>query len=300
MEDPTETWDFFMKSAGESYVTHVESFQVDQGSVLGTYQDARGARVEKRARIDLLDLKEQRQGEGHFFFKSKIVRGKFFYASPQPVKSMRLNHFLKVDQPSDSDVIKLNKCFEQFEKIAANGVLISDIEASNEEVEDISEIFQSNSSMTPIERSVAVLSKFQIKSDGGIPADFFAEVSNMEVDHLNIFMPMRESDHLEGLVITDDLKKFKQPLLDRGTMRDQVEYIQRLCGKTGQQAMNIAIEVVGDMEKGTQYPPQVKPDMTGAELAGTVKNLIEAISLKKKEAAEKKKNEDKDKDKPKT
>ncbi len=297
MEDPTETWDFFMKSAGESYVTHVESFQVDQGSVLGTYQDARGARVEKRARIDLLDLKEQRQGEGHFFFKSKIVRGKFFYASPQPVKSMRLNHFLKVDQPSDADVIKLNKCFEQFEKIAANGVLISDVEASNEEVEDISEIFQSNPSMTPIERSVAVLSKFQIQSDGGIPADFFAEVSNMETDHLNIFMPMRESDHLEGLVIADDLKKFKQPLLDRGTMRDQVEYIQRLCGKTGQQAMNVAIEVIGDMEKGTQYPPEVKPDMTGGELAGTVKNLIKAISLKKKEAAEKKKDEDKEKPK---
>ena len=33
LEDPTETWDFFMKSAGESYVTHVDSFQVDSGSV---------------------------------------------------------------------------------------------------------------------------------------------------------------------------------------------------------------------------------------------------------------------------
>ena len=25
LEDPTETWDFFMKGAGESYVSHVES-----------------------------------------------------------------------------------------------------------------------------------------------------------------------------------------------------------------------------------------------------------------------------------
>src|SRR5690606_18093674 len=74
LEDPTETWDFFMKSAGESYVTHVDSFQVDQGSVLGTYQDAKGARVEKRARIDLLDLKEQREGDAHIFYRSKIIR----------------------------------------------------------------------------------------------------------------------------------------------------------------------------------------------------------------------------------
>ena len=33
--------------------------------------------MEKRARIDLLDLKEQGPGEAHFFFKSKIVRGRF-------------------------------------------------------------------------------------------------------------------------------------------------------------------------------------------------------------------------------
>lgn len=29
--DPTEIWDLFIRSAGESYVTYVESFQVDQG-----------------------------------------------------------------------------------------------------------------------------------------------------------------------------------------------------------------------------------------------------------------------------
>ena len=93
LEDPTETWDFFMKSAGESYVTHVDSFQVDSGSVMGTYADAKGAKLEKRSRVDLLDLKEQDPGEAHFLFKSKIVRGRFFYAAPPPVKRMRLNSF---------------------------------------------------------------------------------------------------------------------------------------------------------------------------------------------------------------
>ena len=56
----------------------------------------KGHVVEKRSRIDLLDLKEQNPGEAHFLFKSKIVRGKFFYASPPPVKRMRLTHSLKV------------------------------------------------------------------------------------------------------------------------------------------------------------------------------------------------------------
>ena len=63
---------FFMKTAGESYVTQVESYQVNMNSVIGNYQDNRGARLEKRARIDILDLKEQDPGDMHMFFKSKI------------------------------------------------------------------------------------------------------------------------------------------------------------------------------------------------------------------------------------
>ena len=115
LEDPTETWEFFMKGAGESYVTHVDSFQVDQGSVLGNYQDSKGAKYEKRARIDLLDLKEQIPGEAHFFFKSKIVRGRFYWSNPKPVKSMRINHYLKVDAPGDAEVKRLGESFDSFE-----------------------------------------------------------------------------------------------------------------------------------------------------------------------------------------
>src|SRR3990167_7219490 len=175
LEDPTETWDFFMKSAGESYVTHVESFQVDQGSVLGTYQDARGARVEKRARIDLLDLKEQLEGEAHFFFKSKIVRGKFFFANPKPVKQMRLNHFLKVDEPLDSEIDKLTKSFEQFEQLSPHAVDFSDSEASNEEVEHIAEIFHENTHLAPLDCAVMSLKKFFTETD--IPVSFFDELN---------------------------------------------------------------------------------------------------------------------------
>ena len=32
---------FLYEGAGESYVSHVESYQVDQNSALGTYQDTK-------------------------------------------------------------------------------------------------------------------------------------------------------------------------------------------------------------------------------------------------------------------
>ncbi len=291
LEDPTETWDFFMKGAGESYVTQVENFQIDQGSVLGVYADGRGARVEKRQRIDLLDLKEQGLGEAHFFFKSKIVRGRFFYAAPRAVKRMRLNHFLKVDVPEDADVDKLNESFEHFAKLIEDGnTILVEPQVPSEEIDSITDFMQANDSLMPIEKSVAALQSFQRQTE--LPkafdeANFFNEIlEDADVDHLNIFTPLRLSDHLENTLNIDDLDTFRKAILSRSDSRDHIEYIQRLCGNSSQQAMNVAIEVVGDMEKGTQYPPMNLPTTSGSELADLTQRIINKISLKKREALE--------------
>lgn len=291
LEDPTETWDFFMKGAGESYVSHVDNFQVDQGSVIGNYQDAKGARLEKRARIDLLDLKEQTEGEAHFFFKSKIVRGKFFYSNPKLVKRMRLNHFLKVDKPEDEDVEKLQKSFEHFNRLAEVGPEILEIDAANEEVERITNLLQANGDLMPIERSLAALQSFQTQSElpSFVPDNFFDEVGEDEDDQtLNVFKRLTHNEHLDGLIIEPESEKYRHSILDRVHTRDQIEYIMRLLGKTGQQAMNVAIEIVGDMERGTSYPTETVPPMYGSELAMLTDQIIDKISLKKHEAAEKK------------
>src|SRR5262249_32354367 len=84
LEDPTETWEFFSKTAGEAFVSKVDAFQTRSQSVFNQYLDTRSASTEKRARVDLLDLKEQREGEAHIFFKSKIVRARMFFANPEP------------------------------------------------------------------------------------------------------------------------------------------------------------------------------------------------------------------------
>lgn len=282
LEDPTETWDFFMKGAGESYVTHVDSFQVDQGSVLGTYADAKGAKIEKRARIDLLDLKEQTPGEAHFFFKSKIVRGRFFYAAPKPVKKMRLNHFLKVDSIEDSEANELLRSFQTFEQISqVDGDILTPELKPEEEVAELLTHWQANDERMPIDRAVAAMQQFNRQVE--MPTFFEELVPEIPVDHLNIFTPMREAEHLEGVVIAGDYDTFRKPILDRSYTRDQTEYIQRLMGKPGQQAMNVAIEVIGDMEKGTHYPPDTRPEITAVELTNKIDQIIGGISLKKQE-----------------
>lgn len=51
--------------------------------------------------------------------------------------------------------------------------------------------------------------------------------------------------------------------------------------------MNIAVELISDMEKGTRYPPKVDFTLKETDVAEGIRDMIQAISLKKKEAAEK-------------
>ncbi len=287
LEDPTETWDFFMKSAGESYVTHVDNFQVDQGSVFGMYQDGKGARAEKRSRIDLLDLKEQREGDAHFLFRSKIVRGKFFFANPKPVKRMRLNHFLKVAEPEDAEIERLKKSFDQIESLVGKPIDFEVGAAANEEVEDITKMLREHEDLPFMDKAAVALRRYYQQTE--LPPMFFDDIEEeIDQEHLSLFTTLRITDHLRGMVITDDMEAFQEPLLDRSVMRDQLEYLQRLCGKSSQQASNIAMELVSDMDKGTHYPPGTLLTKDALELTTDVYNICDKVVLKKQEAKEEK------------
>ncbi len=72
LEDPQETWEFFNKVAGETYVTNVQSFQQNSGSMTVNYQDTRNASVDRRQRIEVLDLREQREGQCHISSNPKL------------------------------------------------------------------------------------------------------------------------------------------------------------------------------------------------------------------------------------
>lgn len=291
LEDPIDTWDFFMKTAGESYVTHVDSFQVDQGNVLGTYADAKGARLEKRARIDLLDLKEQREGEAHFFFKSKIVRGKFFYANPAPVKRMHLNHFLMIDSPSDESVRQLKKSLDVFETLVDADHKIEVKTAENEDIDKIVSLFQTYAHLNLIDRAATSLMYFnkpvETVDTGEIPADFFNEVISKPFEaapddgRMNVFVPLKMTDYLRGLDITTD-PKFQQSILNRQFVKEQLEFAQQLCGKSSRQANSIAVELIGDMDRGTDYPPApMNPPIPASDVCKKLLAVIDGVKLKK-------------------
>jgi intracellular multiplication protein IcmO len=285
LEDPLETWDFFMKTAGEAYVTHVGGFQTDTRSVSGQYQDTKSAQLEKRARVDLLDLKEQREGEAHIFFKSRIIRAKLFYVNPPPVKEIRINQFVKIDFPSDLTVRTLINGFENFKNILEKSeqVFASLENVTDDDVRTVVNLFNQNLKNPPIERGISALLAYHERDIPKAPTE---EEIIAPPGQLNIFTGLSVSPYLSQQLLYQDLSKFGQPVLMQKPTHEQIGYIERLNGKSEQYAGNIATELIKDMQAATHYPPQVTIQIAGIEMAQLTLNLIDRIALRKKEFAE--------------
>lgn len=282
LEDPMQTWEFFQKTAGEAYVTHVSGFQSEARGLLNSYLDNRGAQLEKRARIDLMDLKDQREGEGHIFFKSNIIRYQTFYANPKPVKAMRLNQFLKVDAPLDAVLASFDRNITNFENRIGNGGYFNENIPVYDDLERLAQVISDNENIPPIEKAVSALLAYHERETAPIVED----VVELPTNELNIFMPLRVTDYLSPLLRSTavDIDRFQNPILNSNTTRDQIGYIERVLGKSEQYANNVASEIIKDMQSATHYPPLVDLKPTGEELANIIDGLISNITIKKEAA----------------
>ena len=284
LEDPTETWEFFNKTAGESYVTKVDAFQTKDTNVTNTYMDTKSASFEKRARIDLLDLKEQTEGQMHIFFKSKIVRASAFYANPKPVKQLRINHFVKVELPPDADLEAIDSRLGQFNNLVSDGDVFADVYLDDSEIADVADTLKSDEFEDPIERGVAALMRLHHTNE---PEEVM-EIAQEEtaVDELNIFTAMRGDDAFRQQILVSELERFEKPILQRKLLMPQLNTIERVTGRMEQQASNIATEIVKDMQLATFYPPTIRDELSAHELADMVKALNQNIATARSLAGE--------------
>lgn len=280
LEDPTETWDFFTKTAGEAYVTKVDSFQTKEGSVSNSYMDTKSSSYEKRARVDLLDLKEQTEGEAHIFFKSKIVRARMFYANPKPVKQLKINQFLKVEPPPDDYLMKLQKQLVSFQNILASGDLSIDKAVETEEITIIANALHESTITEPIERGVAALIAYHGYNEPEPVEDLIEE----EVEGaLTIFAGLRANKNGPPILVADKAM-FSEPLLPINETRNQMMMIERLTGIKDKYAGTVANELVKDFQLSTSYPPDERDIILPQELTELVHTLAAKISSEREKA----------------
>ncbi|AHE67906.1 TraM recognition domain-containing protein [Legionella oakridgensis] len=280
LEDPTETWDFFTKTAGEAYVTKVDSFQTKETSIANSYMDTKSSSFEKRSRIDLLDLKEQTEGEAHIFFRSKIVRARMFYANPKPVKKLKLNQFLKVEAPADDYLDKLQKQLTGFQSIVESGDISIHKEVQNEEIALISKALHESKITEPIERGVAALLAFHGHNE---PEKIEELIEEEPVGTLTIFSKLQSSAGALPILVKD-VERFSEPLLPINETRDYLMSIERLSGEKDKLAGNIANELIKDFQMATSYPPDERDQISSDELGALVDSLSEKLRNEREKA----------------
>ncbi|MBI5447338.1 MAG: TraM recognition domain-containing protein [Gammaproteobacteria bacterium] len=277
LEDPAETWEFFQKTAGEAYVTKVDSFQTQTTSLTGAYMDTRSASSEKRARIDLMDLKEQTPGEAHIFFRSTIIRARMFRADPKPVDYMRLNQLLKVELPSMRQLITLNNGMVKFYETVEKGDAFEGVHAESEGITWLAKMLSDPMVADSIERGVNALLGFHTRSEEATQK--IEEVSEPEsLTELTIFTSMRLPQGVGELKIPKDrVESFTAPLLSKSQLRSQLAYVERLSGKADKQVGIIADELVKDAQLATYYPPHIAEPPSADIIAGIVNDLASSI-----------------------
>ncbi|GJM07227.1 MAG: phosphoesterase [marine bacterium B5-7] len=289
LEDPQETWEFFSKTAGEAFVTKVDAFQTNPASLTNTYLDTRSSSSEKRARIDLLDLKDQREGEAHIFFKSKIVRARMFYADPNMVPYMRLNQMLRVDKPTSTVCNEIITQFDNFDKIISGQYEPIQSVASSSDVDQLVALFEEHRDQDPIERAVTALIALQdgvagAEGENAQPAAQQEEIP-MAADSTNIFMRAPISEQamtlLQSLDIDERRKRYRGILLRKKPILDQLEFIERLAGRSETMAGSVAKELIRDMEQATFYPPEVMEAPAPDTYSAAIHQLVADVEARK-------------------
>lgn len=258
MEDPTDTWEFFNKTAGETYATSVSGFQVNSGSMTNNYTDTRNASIEKRQRIDLLDLRDQREGDAHIFYRSKIIRARMFYANPKPVKRMQVNQFLCIEKPADSVMINMDKRIRRFAQVFSAPGFVMEPPTPNEDITVVAQAMMTYQNLKPFERSIAAviaLLEKEVEKQRLVRQEIEQEQSQEFENEVHAFTPVHVPDFAMDIVGEEDMKRFTNPLLLKGRTREALTHIERLSGQAEVDATKRAENIINDIIKATYYPP---------------------------------------------
>ena len=287
LEDPIETWDFFSKTTGESWVNKVDAFQTRSESVLNHYADTKSASTEKRPRIDLLDLKEQREGEAHILFKSRIVRARMFYADPKPVEQMRLNQFVKVGVPSTRRVDHLRERLHSFSDNLQKPSLNADQLSEKAAIDHLSTLLKDTTQKPVIagKHALSALEKSRMRAYESKARESAFNLS--EGDKISIFKSLPFNKTLQSFVPEQVLETFESPLLSLEDTRKGIMDIEKIAGHFSEENVDIANELIQDMLQITEYPKDQSSKISTPQLVQLVSKLIRSIKQAKHNPDEK-------------
>lgn len=127
-EDPNDTFELAKSSVGEANVSKTSGFVRKSGLMGSNHSDEDRVQIDRRSRIDLLDLKDQVEGEAHILFKSTLIRANMFFADPKYAEHLRVNYFLRVKPPEREHMVEVDRGVQEFTKNLLSGRHIENLD----------------------------------------------------------------------------------------------------------------------------------------------------------------------------
>jgi intracellular multiplication protein IcmO len=282
LEDPAETWEFFNKVASEAYVTNVREFSSNPDSLTQSYADTRSASVDKRARIDILDLKDQLSGDAHIFFRSRIVRARMFYANPKPAKKMQVNQFLCVEKPAEEVLISLDSIFRSFYGVFYNNTFTIPKIEQQELLEKIFASFNDPSLTTLEDKAIhAVIGILDAEIKEAEEEMASEELASVFDGTLHLFSAHSIPKLADIILKKGEREVLEKPLVSRANLVNTMIRVERSLGISKNKAQPIIQSFVDNVKTNTLYPETkisaLEPKKVKALLQDIIMKLTKGI-----------------------
>src|SRR3990167_679129 len=155
--------------------------------------------------------------------------------------------------------------------------MASDALEESEEVRIITQVMNEKTEVNPIERGVSALLAFHNRNAVGAKEEEEEVVPEIvDESHINIFHKVRLGQDVKTLIEPANLERFGAPLINKAFIKDKIELLERVLGRSGQQAHAMTNEILKDMLNATDYPP----DVTGLFLS------VEEVTLAAQQLAD--------------
>lgn len=307
LEDPDTTFKLFEQSVGEALVSNATSLEMETGGLVTTYKSGKNANVETRKRGNLLDLKDQREGEAHIIFKSAVIRAKMFYASPPKPPHIRMNYFVRVAPPDINMINSIDNNLKSLVKNLSNATKIRELEENLEyegkNVEKLRELLTSHTSLGKNENAFAAVAGvgsevFEAYDEKVV--SFNKSIDEMDDeyegddDSINVFSSNKERDEFlkERYKVVNEANSFDDEdeeenededdedinvFIDEDETRKSFAHIEKMVGSSDEEAKEAASRNVDDLKKLSKYPSEGMPPLKEPEEIMDILNELDEI-----------------------
>lgn len=305
LEDPKDTYDLFEKAAAETTIVVDGKYEKNEGGS-GLRQSGAGS-TETRKRINILDLKDQKEGEAHIIFKSALVRAKMFYAfTPKPPR-ITMNYFVKVEPPDKEDINRADKNLRDLTRSLTDINTIRALEEkelNNQNIIQLRKLIDIHSPLRNSENAFASVASLcsQLSEIYLENKEEFDEETDSEEEAINIFTSKKEQDKFlnkryPDALIDEDVEDDESDddedfddydlsdeddddlnvFIQEEVAKSSFEQIEKMVGATDEEAKESSEKVVDDLKRISKYPSDVRPADKEPEEIMSILNELDSL-----------------------